>query len=229
MRTKKTLIAAMVILTVNIFAQDKTIEELYLQSSIETQIIKSEAESSSRDLKLIALNDLKIMNEEGRLNPDDPVIIDIVYSLANEGSNNIVKENGRVINNYPTVRREACELLGNIGGQLAAEALLLTLENETEPMVLAEAVVALGKNAEGDQNKITAMIIQVMHTQNAIQKDHNFAYAALVALEKIAKRNEGINNPEVFEEIAAIADPYNGYIPVVRDKAFEVLKELQKY
>ena len=61
------LVLVLVLAVLPLAAQEseQTIEELFLQSAIKTQIIKAEAESPDRDMKLIAIQDIKGMVDDG--------------------------------------------------------------------------------------------------------------------------------------------------------------------
>jgi hypothetical protein len=57
------LLLVLTLVSLSLWAQksEQTIEELYLQSAIKTQIIKAEAASPDRDMKMIALTDIAQM------------------------------------------------------------------------------------------------------------------------------------------------------------------------
>ncbi len=208
---------------------EQTIEELYLQSQVKVKIIKAEADSIDRDMKMIALQDIEEMVGDGQISGDDKQMIGILSSLGSEGISNQVIEQGAVINDFPIVRKEACRILGEIGGDYAREALVSVLISEPEPMVMAEAVVALSKVGPDEQGVVLAVIADSMRSQTALNKDNNFANAFILAIDNLAQNNDGVDDLRVFEELTKIADPRSGYITVVRKKAFELLKSLQSF
>ncbi len=209
--------------------QEQTIEELYLQSQVKVKIIKAEAESIDRDMKLIALQDIEEMVSDGQISGDDRQMIGILSSLGTEGISNQVIEQGAVINDFPMVRKEAVRILGDVGGDYARDALVTVLLSEPEPMVLSEAVVALSKVGADEQGIVLAVISDAMRSQTALNKDNNFANAFILAIDNLAQNNNGVDDLRVFEELTKIADPRSGYITVVRKKAFELLKSLQEF
>lgn len=209
--------------------EETTIEDIYLQTSLKTQIIKTEAESPAREIKLIALRDIQEMIESGLANESSVEVIQILDNLAKEGVDNSVYENGVLINNYTEVRRQACRTLGEIGGKHARDSLLTIMLNENEPMVMSEAVIALSKVGDNQTGEVVKTIGKAMKSQTAYNKDNNFAYASLIALEKIAEDNQGIEDQDIFQAVAAMVDPRTGYIKEVRDRAAELLKKLQLY
>ena len=225
------LILTAIFVTANLSAQEseQTIEELYLQSQVKVKIIKAEADSIDRDMKMIALQDLEEMIADGQVSQDDRQLVGIMSSLGSEGISNQVIEQGAVINDFPMVRKEACRLLGEVGGEYARDALVSVLISEPEPMVMSEAVYALSKIGPDEQGIVLAVIADSMRSQTALNKDNNFANTFILAIENLAQNNEGLDDYRVFEELTKIADPRSGYITVVRKKAFELLKSLQNF
>jgi len=208
---------------------EQTIEELYLQSQVKVKIIKAEADSIDRDMKIIALQDIEEMIGDGQVSPSDKQMLGILANLGSEGISNQVIEQGSVINNYPMVRKEACRLLGEVGGDYARDALVNVLISDNEPMVMSEAVVALSKVGPDEQGIVIAVLADSMRSQTALNKDNNFANAFILAIDNLAVNSEGIDDLRIFEELTKIADPRSGYITVVRKKAFELLKNLQNF
>ncbi|NLJ45266.1 MAG: HEAT repeat domain-containing protein, partial [Treponema sp.] len=70
---------------------EKTVEEAYLQETLETMIIKEQARGDTRDLKLLALQYIKQSIDEGRKNEE--VRRSLEY-LALETSTTVVREAG---------------------------------------------------------------------------------------------------------------------------------------
>lgn len=212
--------------SLNLFAQEETVEDLYLKVSAETRIIDSQASSPNRDLKNMAMDDLTVMNDEGRLNGNDPVVMNIITKLGSEGTGIISTHNGRIINNFPMLRRKASKLLGEINTQQSADALLTLGEMETESMVLSEIIVSISKNTVADPEVIVNMISRLMEIHGS-SKDHNFAYAFLIAVENISNNGLEITNPKIFQLLSEMTLPESGYIQVVTDKALNVLKSIR--
>lgn len=222
------LLAALTVLPV--FAQsddEQTIEQLYLQNNVQSQIIRAEAYSNDQDMKLIAISDIEAMVEDGKVAEDDPVIIQILFDLGQEGISRQVREQGHVINDFPIVRKEAARLLGDIGGPQARQALTNILLTDPEPMVMSEAVIAMAKSGPDDTGKSQRVMASAMYRQTATKRDNNFAVAYLNAIEIMYKNGEEIRDPFVFEEIIKIADPSCGYRTIVQKRAKALLKVLQ--
>lgn len=222
------LVLVMLALILPISAQEseQTIEELYLQSAIKTQIIKAEAASPDREMKMIALQDISRMVDDGTAT-DNPEIMEVLGDLGGEGVTNVVREQGHVLNDFPDVRREAARVLGKLGTEEAARELNTILLTDPEPMVMSEAILAISTIDVEDKQSRNRSMAAAIYRQTAINKDNNFAYTFLQSVENVATREGGISDPMVFEEVAKIADSRQGYNRVVRDRAFKLLRSLQ--
>ena len=202
-----------------------TIEQLYLSQNIETQILRSQALSNSRDMQMLALQSIRAMVQNGTAK-NNPAIGVVLDTLATQGLTRQVRDNNVVQYNYPEVRREACNLLGDIGGEQAKRTLLTVLITEKEPMVLAEAVFALGKIGLNQNNDVAQHIAYVMNQNNANKApDNNLAFACLLAIQNLAKKSGAITDPEVINAMLNIAS--GNYIRDVRLKAIDVIYQLE--
>ncbi len=224
-----TVIITLLAAALPVFAQNEdeiTVEEFYLQN-IEMVIIKEQAATLDRDSKLMALKNIQEMIEEGKVTDGDPEVHYVLDYLAQEGIGREINESGRMINNMPIVRKEACTLLGELGGEDAKNTLVDITLKDDEPMVLSEAVYALGKLGINDNNQVSQAVASILLKRNTIAPDDNLAYSALLSFEKIAEANSGLSDPLAFQAIIAIAS--GNYIRPVKMKANEVLNKLRKY
>ncbi len=220
------LVTLALILPISAQESEQTIEELYLQSAIKTQIIKAEAASPDRDMKMIALTDIAQMVEDGTA-ADNPEILEILGDLAGQGVTYIVREQGHVLNDFPDVRREAARVLGSLGTEEAARELNTILLTDPEPMVMSEAILAISTIEVENKQARNRSMAAAIYRQTAVNKDNNFAYTFLQSVENVATREGGISDPMIFEEVAKIADSRQGYNRAVRDRAFQLLRDLQ--
>lgn len=222
-RTFVLVIVLLVVVTGFVPAQsggEPTIEELYLSQDLQVQIIRSQALSNDRDMKLLALQSIRDMGNEG-----SPEVMAILTSLVGEGTMRQVRSNGAVINYYPEVRRSAAEILGDIGGERSKDILLDVVMEDPEPMVLAEAIYALGKIGINEDNEVTDRLVYVLRRENArVTPDNNLAYATLLGLEKLAQAGSRLD-AEAVNLILEVAT--GGYISTVRLKALDVLRTLR--
>ena len=94
-------------------------------------------------------------------------------------------------------------------------------------MVLSEAVYQLGVIGLNENNEVSSAIAEAVRRQNVINPSDNFAYASLLAFQKLSAANSGLQDPNAFRSIIMIAQ--GPYIWEVRVKANEVLTDLRKY
>lgn len=205
-----------------------TVEEKRLQSSVEVQVITSLVAESGRGEKMRALEFIRNMIDKGKATESSTEVLALLEELGSEGITKQVVEKGRVINDFPDVRREAAELLGQIGGAQARETLINMALKDKEPMVLSEAVYSLGLIGGGDQQaRVESLIVNLVKSQDVVRPDSNFAFAAVSALEMLGKKNEGKVSQEVFVALVRIQN--GNYIRPVREKAKLVLDGFTKY
>ena len=204
--------------------RERTIEESYLQEAIEIMIIRETARSSTREQKMIAIEYIGEAIERG--NSNDEIRATLEY-LTMEGTRSQARENGRLVNNFPDVRRQAAKYLGQMGTEEAKKSLLEITQFENEPMVLQEAIKSLGDIGLNENNETVAHIAFVMTRFNSTNPDNLMALATIDAFEKIARANNGINSPEAVRILVLIAE--GQYVTPVKERARQLLAELRTF
>jgi HEAT repeat protein len=204
-----------------------TVEDIYLRTTVEVQVIRSLVQNPSRDQKMKALDYIANMVEEGKAGPDNIQIIQLLDELGSEGTSRRVYEDGRLANDFPEVRRRAAELLGLVGGPRARDALIDIANRERETMVSAEAIYALGQVEPDEAGLVDTVIAEVIRRQDAVRPDNNLAFAAIMALENLGKARRGQVKPEVFTALVQISQ--GNYIRAVRNRAVKLLDDFRKY
>jgi HEAT repeat protein len=201
-----------------------SVEESYLQESNEIKIIRDQARGESEEQKLLALEFIK--DAIGRGNDREEIRASLEY-LATEGTVVVARENGRIVNNHPLVRRQAVAYLGELGTQEARDTLIKILRADNESMVLAEAFKSLAKIGINEKDNTVNEITTVVRHYNALaanKPDEYLIYSALEAYEQLALANGGISDQYT---LGAIADIMVGpYQKKVRDRARDVLTRL---
>ena len=223
------LVITAVFIVSAVFAQtssgrEMTVEESYLQESIEIMIIRETARGESRDQKLIALE--YIGDAIGRGNTNDEIRQTLEF-LSREGRMTVVRESGRIVNNFPDVRRQSARYLGQMGTEEAQRSLLEIIQFENEPMVLQEAIKSLGDIGLNDDNETVTRIAWVMRRFDNLNPDNIMAIATIDAFEKIARKNNGINSPEVIQTLIRISE--GSYIRPVQERARQLIAELRTF
>jgi hypothetical protein len=204
--------------------QEMSVEESYLQESIENMIIREQSVAIGRDMKLVALE--YIGEAIGHGNTSDDVRNALEY-LALEGLTNQTRENGRMINNFPDVRARAVTYLGEVGTPEAKNALLKVMLADPEPMVLTEAVKSLAKIGLNENEETANTISWVVTRFDVLNPDNLLALSALEAFETLAEKNGGLKDPSALRTIMRIAD--GRYITPVKDRARQLIFDLRQY
>jgi hypothetical protein len=221
------IIAAMIAVTAVSGQSDSemSIEEAYLQEAIEMMIIRETSRSGSLEQKLMALEYIGNALERGSTN--DEIRITLEY-LSREGTINRVREKGRLVNDYPDVRRQAAKYLGIVGTREAKAALIRICTSDIEPMVLQEAINSLGSIGISDNEDAVSAIVWVANKfNNTNAPDNMLALAAISALDEIAKKNKGIKDPNAFLLLIKIAG--GPYATPVKERAKQALIDFRKY
>jgi hypothetical protein len=203
--------------------REMSVEESYLQESNEIKIIRDQVRGDSEEQKLLALEFIK--DAIGRGNDREEIRASLEY-LATEGTVVMTRENGRIVNNHPLVRKQAVEYLGELGTREAKDTLVKILKSDNESMVLAEAFKSLAKIGINERDETVNEITTVVRHYNALaanKPDEYLIYSALEAYENLALAG-GISDQYT---LGAIADIMVGpYQKKVRDRAREVLTTL---
>ena len=92
-------------------------------------------------------------------------------------------------------------------------------------MVKAEAAYALGVIGLNKDNEVVQALAFVYNREDPTRPDNNLGYALCLAVEKIAKKTGGINDPSAYQMLVRIAQ--GNYLRTVKTKALQVLDELK--
>ncbi len=204
-------------------AQSRTetsVEDEYL-SSIEDVIITELTASPEYDNKFLALQYLENALSEGRTSND---MVAALRSLAGEGVTTKSRTNGRLMNNYPDIRKKACELLGQVATEEAKDTLVQIIADDQEPMVVSAAVHSLGEIGLNENDEVVGAIEFMQRKYAALNPSSSLALEILFAYEKLAGTVQ--DRGPMIESIAAIAANYR-FATTVRTKAYDLLRSLQ--
>ena len=209
-----------------------TIEELYVEEDeprVEEDepgitMLRAQALSAQRVHKELAIEMLTRLVEDGRIGPDDSGYIAVLRLLATDGSSNQVRSGGgRVVYTNPDVRRGAVALLGEIGGPQARDVLREVLRHEREPMVLSQAMHAIGKVGLDGRTDIPRDIARVILRANVQDNpDLNLVFTTLRTLENMAAEGtEGLADSILIENVVQVVS--GRYNNIVRNQAISTL------
>jgi hypothetical protein len=205
-------------------SREMSVEESYLQESVELMIIRESSQAGSRDQKMIALS--YINDAIGRGNKGEEIRQALEY-LSMEGVMNKARENGRLVNNFPDVRRQAAEYLGELGTPEAKNTLIRIIAADPEPMVLQEAVKSLARIGINDNDETLNAIAWTFTRFDVTNPDNLLALSTVDAILSIAEKSGGIKDSNAVRTLIKIAE--GPYIRPVQEKARFALDELRKY
>lgn len=199
---------------------ETTVEDEYMASAEDT-IIGELASSDDYDNKLVALSYLKDAVDGGRTSPE---VIASLSRLAGEGVKTTARTNGRVMNNFPDVRAQACDLLGEVPTEESKNTLVSIAVEDKEPMVVTAAIRSLGNIGINDNDEVINMIEFVHKRYAALNPTSSLALEVLNAYEKLAPHVQ--DKGPMIQSISEIRTNYR-YATPVRTRATELLKSLQ--
>jgi hypothetical protein len=205
---------------------EKTVEEAYLTETYEGKVIMEQAQGDTKGSKQDALLFIKEAIDGGRKNDD---IQRALTYLALDGTSNTTREGGvgRILNNYPDVRAKSCEYLGLMGTEDAKQSLVKVVYADNEPMVISAAIRALGTIGDNNADQVTDAISYIVTRYDVLNPDNTLAFEALIAIERIADKNNGIKDSAAIKMVMRIAE--GNYITPVKTKAKEIMSKLRKF
>lgn len=200
---------------------ESSVEDEYL-SEIDGVVILSLAQSDEYDNKLVAMQFLEDAVENGNASAD---VMKALNQLAGEGISTQARTNGRLMNNYPDIRRRACLALGKVKTEEAKNYLVKVTLAENEPMVIAAAVNSLGEIGINGNDEVVDAIAYANRRNQILNPTSSLAFEVIEAYEKLA---ENTNNKKiVIDSLTKIAADYH-YASPVRSRAMKVLKAINE-
>ncbi|MBO4640265.1 MAG: HEAT repeat domain-containing protein [Treponema sp.] len=231
--SKKLIMVTVMICTAAMtFAQSQSVQkkstssnnETYVENEylndIDTEIIMGLAEADDLDTKLLALQYIKDAIDEGNTSAG---IIEALDKLSGEGVLTESRTNGRKVNNFPEVRRQACLLMAQVPTEHTKNQLINIMVAEDEPIVLSAAVQSLSIiNPENTEQAISA-IAWVAKRNAVLNPQSSLAFEVVDAYERLAPNAS--NRKEMIASLTEIAGNYR-YATTVRNRATKLLKKL---
>ena len=228
------LIGALISASAMLFAQAQSVQkksgssnnETYVENEylndIDAEIIIGLAEADDLDTKLVALQYINDAIEEGNTSQG---VIDALDKLGGEGVLSESRTNGRKMNNFPEVRRQACLLMAKVPTEHTKNKLIDIMVAEDEPMVISAAISSLGAiNPENVEEVVDA--IQYVNKRNSVlNPTSSLAWQVCDTFEKLAPSASRRAITVMTGTLTEIAANYR-YSTPVRDKAKSLLKTL---
>lgn len=198
---------------------ETSVENEYL-NDVDGDIIMSLANSDDLDNKLVALQYLKSAIEEG--NTSDTVIR-ALDQLAGEGLFTQSTTKGRVMNNFPEIRREACLLMAKVPTEHSKNTLISVVVADNEPMVMAAAVKSLGVIGINNNDETVEAIAFANRRNQVLNPTGSLALEVINTFEMLADSTE--NKKSMIDALTRISSDYH-YVTPVRQRAQKLLKKL---
>lgn len=198
---------------------ETSVENEYL-NDVDGEIIMSLANSDDLDNKLVALQYLQSAIEEG--NTSDTVI-QALDQLAGEGLTTQSRTNGRLTNNYPEIRRQACLLMAKVPTEHSKNTLISIVVADNEPMVMAAAVQSLGVIGINNNDETVDAIAFANRRNQVLNPTSSLALEVLNTFEMLADSTE--NKKTMIDAVTRISTDYH-YVTPVRQRAYKLLKQL---
>jgi len=201
---------------------EMSVEESYLQESIENMIIREQSRSVTRESKMIALTYISDAIDRG--NKGEEVRQALEY-MGLEGLLNRDREGGRLLNNYPDVRRECARYLGKMGTPEAKDILLKMIYHDNEPMVLQEAIKSLGDIGIDDDGRSIGIITWIFQKFDNTNPDNLLALSVIETIEKLSTK--GLRDTNTLQILIRISENPS-YIRPVQDRARQALTNIRR-
>ena len=195
------------------------VEDEYL-NDIDSEIIMGLAEADDLDNKLVALQYIKDAIEDGNTSEG---VIEALDKLSGEGVLSESRTNGRKVNNFPEVRRQACLLMSKVPTEHTKNQLISVAIADNEPMVIAAAVQSLGVINPEDTDEVIDAIAWANKRNKALNPTSSLAWEVVDAYEKLAPSASRRAIKIMTESLTQIASEYR-YSTPVRTKAQKLLK-----
>ncbi len=199
--------------------KETSVESEYLDD-VDGDIIMTLADSDDYDNKLVALQYLQSALEDGNTSA---AVIQALDRLAGDGLTTQNRTNGRLMNNFPEIRREACKLMAKIPTEHSKNMLIDIATADNEPMVIAAAVKSLGEIGINNNDETVEAIAFANRRNRVLNPTSSLALEVLNSFEMLSDSTEDKRN--IIREVTYISSDYH-YVTPVRQKAYKLLKSL---
>ncbi|MDR1627060.1 MAG: HEAT repeat domain-containing protein [Spirochaetia bacterium] len=197
----------------------RTIEDVYLSQNLELRLIRNLATSSDWEERSLAIQNLRDMLEDHRLDENNSGAMMILEEMAKP------IEQGGNTRNFNIIRKDAVNILGSVGGKRSKQILMEVLTADRDSLVRAEAVHALGKVGIDEKGEVLTLIMDMLHKENVKPTPNdNLANAALLAIEKLAKSTGGLKAVDQLDPLNEML--HRNYNQAVKRKCLEVINAL---
>lgn len=198
---------------------ETSVENEYLNDT-DGMIIMGLASSDEYDNKRVALEYLQNAINSGNTSE---AVIAALDQLAGEGITTQSRQRGRLMNNFPDIRREACMIMTKVPTEHTKNTLIEIATQDAEPSVMAAAIRALGEVGINNNDETVDAITFANRRNQVMNPTSSLAFEVLNALEKLAPSTE---NKRMIVDAAALIAADNHYVRPVRDRALALIKSM---
>ena len=199
-------------------------EELLTRKEQKLKNYLTEVKAGDRTSKERVLDEILNGFDSEKYSEDDKKLVELVDFLMGEGSIRKQFEDGRLINDFPEIRRKSVKVMAKIGGSGARLSLLNALNTEAHSSVKAEICLALANpNMSDDSGDILRALSYMYRTTN--RPDQNLVAALIDAVKNIAKGNP-MNYSEAIYLLSEIQ--HGNYNKDIRTRALEAIETLSE-
>ncbi len=179
-------------------------------------------EGGDRDSLQLVLREIAARVNGGSLGKSRWYVTRMLESITGSGIIVQVRENQRLINDFPDLRAAAAALLGRIGSVASRSTLLRVADAETDTVALAAEIRALGTIASDGDGASARAIAHAFTRTAAFGPDGRVAAAAVDALGRIAVYEGSLRETAAVLALSAITrGPYD---ETTRQRAVAVLQ-----
>lgn len=214
------------LLTFSVFSAFATTpeEELLTRKEQKLKNYLTEIKTGDRASKEAILDEILSNFDTEKYSEDDKKLVEVVDFLMGEGSIRKQFEDGRLINDFPEIRRKSVKVMAKIGGADARLSLLNALNTEPHSSVKAEICLALADpNMSDESGDILRALSYMYRTTN--RPDQNLVAALIDAVKNIAKSNP-MNYSEAIYLLSEIQ--HGNYNKDIRSRALEAIEALSE-
>ncbi len=139
-----------------------------------------------------------------------------------------VRQNQKLINDFPDLRAEAATFLARLGSTSSRTALLRAVSSESDGVALAAEIRALGAIASDGDGASLRAVVHAFTSRAGQSVDNRLASAMVDAVGRIAAYEGGIGEPSAISALFAVST--GGYDASVRAAAESILQgDLKAY
>ncbi|MGA2642245.1 MAG: PQQ-binding-like beta-propeller repeat protein, partial [Spirochaetia bacterium] len=146
----------------------------------------------------------------------------MLENIVGTGLATRVRQNQKLINDFPDLRARAAALLGRVGSIASRSALLDAVDAETDGAALAAEIRALGAIASDGDGGSLRTIVRAFTRRAGLPSDNRLEAAVADSIGHIAVYAGALGDPSAIATLLAISR--GSYDPAVRSTAESVLR-----